>query len=90
MVYQGLRVDHYLEGASNFISWKGRIMIVLEDNRVGEFVENTIPRLQYPQQLTQHTKNDVKARTIILEGVKDHIVLHIHEKKLAFEMFKTI
>jgi len=90
MAFQGLRRDHCLEGASNLVPWKGRIMIVLEDNGVGEFVKQSIPPPQDPQQLTQHTKNDIKARRIILEGVRDHIVPHIHEKKTTFEMCKTI
>jgi len=43
MVYEGLSVDHCLEGASNCISWKGRIMIVLEDNGLGDFVKQAVP-----------------------------------------------
>eukprot|EP00253_Pinus_taeda_P012830 PITA_12830 len=65
-------------------------MIVLEDNGVEEFMKPAVPMPQDPQQLAQHTKNDVKARRIILEGVKDHIVPHIHEKKTTYEMYDTI
>jgi len=89
MVYQGLREDHCLEGASNFIAWKGRIMIVLEDNGVGEFVKQAILP-QDAQQLVQHNKNDIKAKRIILEAVKDHIMPHVHEKKTMFETYDTI
>lgn len=55
-MFQGLRLDHCLEGASNFVSWKGRFTIALEDNGVGEFVKNTIPPLQDAQRLAQHNK----------------------------------
>jgi len=65
-------------------------MIVLKDNGVGDFVKNNIPPPQEPQQLTQHAKNDIKTKRIILEGVKDNIVPHIHEKKTTFEVFETI
>ena len=43
---------------------------------------------QDPQRLAQHTKNDTKARRIILEGVRDHIIPHLNEKKTVYEMFK--
>lgn len=52
IVYQGLRLDHYLEGESNFVPWKRRIMIVLEDNGVGEFVNHAITPPPGPQELT--------------------------------------
>ena len=64
MAYQVLRVDHYWEGASNIVSWKGRIMIVLEDNGVGNFIKDTIPPPQDPQQLAQHNKSDIKANLV--------------------------
>ena len=66
MAYQVLRVDQCLEGASNIVSWKGRIMILLEDNRVGDCIKNTIPPQQDPQQLAQHNKNDIKTNLIKL------------------------
>lgn len=63
---------------------------MLEDNGVGEFIKQLIAPPQDPQQLAQHNKNDIKARRIILEGAKDHIVPHIHEKKKTYEMFDAI
>ena len=90
MTYQGLRAYHYLGGASNFIAWKGRITIVLEDNGVGEFIKQAIVPPQDPQQLAQDNKNDIKERRIILEGVRNHIVPHIYEKNTAYVMFDAI
>jgi len=40
--------------------------------------------------LIQHNKNDTKARRIILEGIKDHIIPHLHDKKTTYETFKAI
>ena len=40
--------------------------------------------------MAEHNKNDIKARRIILEGVRDHIVPHIHEKKIAYDMYQAI
>jgi len=43
-----------------------------------------------PQQLDQHSKKDAKAKRIILEGVKDHIIPHLAGKKTTKEMWTTI
>ena len=41
-------------------------------------------------QLAAHKKKDVKARRIILDGVKDHIVPHILELDTAKKMWDVI
>lgn len=45
---------------------------------------------QDPQQLAQYNKNGTTTRRIILEGVTDHIIPHLHGKKTTVEMFKAI
>lgn len=89
MAFQGLRSNHNLEEASNFWSWKEQISVVLEDNGVLEYVKQGIAPPQDAQQWLQHNKNDTKARKIILEGIKDHIIPHLHEKNTTYEMFKV-
>jgi hypothetical protein len=34
-----------------------------------------------PVQLAAHTKKDVKAKRILVDGVKDHIIPHLSGKK---------
>ncbi|XP_059067522.1 uncharacterized mitochondrial protein AtMg00810-like [Cryptomeria japonica] len=41
----GVRFEDCLEGASNFVSWKFRIMIALRDNELDEFVKKVVPEL---------------------------------------------
>jgi len=43
-----------------------------------------------PQQLAQHREKDAKAKRIILEGVKDHIIPRLAGKKTAKEMWTAI
>lgn len=74
----------------NLCSWKERIIVVLKEQGVKEFVENPPTTPTDPEQLAQHNKNDARARSIILEGVKDHIVLHFFGKKIAKEMWIVI
>jgi len=42
MAFQELRLDYSLEGALNFCSWKERILVVLEDYGVLEYVKQEI------------------------------------------------
>lgn len=55
-----------------------------------EFVKQQIVPPTNLEQLAQHNKNDSKVRRIILEGIGDHIIPHLHEKKIAYEMLKAI
>ena len=40
--------------------------------------------------MAQHNKKDAKAKRIILEEVKDHIIPHLSSKKTAKEMWSAI
>jgi transposase InsO family protein len=90
MAYVGLRFEDRLDGASNFCSWRERIGVVFEEQGVWEFVDNPPATPVDPQQLAQHNKKDAKAKRIILEGVKDHIIPHLSGKKTAKEMWSAI
>ena len=39
MVFHGLRLEYALEGSSNFIAWRDRMEVVLEDNGLKEFID---------------------------------------------------
>jgi hypothetical protein len=43
-----------------------------------------------PQELEVHKKKEVKAMHMFLELVKDHLILHIFEKKSVKEMYDTL
>ena len=82
-----------LDGAGNFIPWKARIMLILAENELwDEVVHNTttvpivIPHTIDTATLTAFNKKDIKARRIILDAVKDHVIPHILSKTRAFHM----
>ena len=37
-------MEYTLEGSSNYISWKDRMEVVLDDNRLKEFIDAEIPK----------------------------------------------
>ena len=71
MYFNGLRLEYSLEGNSNYIAWKERMEVVLEENGLNEFIDNDIPKptLVDIQLLDAWQKKVEKVRRILLEGV---------------------
>jgi hypothetical protein len=51
-----------LEGATNFQAWKERILLLLEENDLKEYVEVVVASPTDPQELAVHKKKEVKAK----------------------------
>jgi hypothetical protein len=83
-------VEDRLVGASNFNSWKSRLLITLEESDLMKFVEEFVPKPADASEKTQWKKNDAKARKIIIYSVKDHLIPHISPMKTAKEMFDAL
>lgn len=87
MALIGLRDQHKLDGASNF-GWKDIILLLLENG----FKEYATSVIVIPTDLTLPSvyKEDAKARRIIVDGVKDHILPHIIELNTRKKMCNTV
>ena len=87
----GLRVKDSLEGAANFSPWKARISLILEENELWDIVHGTTANpTVVPVDATDKAafmKRDVRARRVILDAVKDHVIPHISAKDHAFQMW---
>jgi len=83
MYFYGLQLEHALEGSLNYIEWKDRMEAVLEENGLEEFIDQDIPKppTSNAKDLVEWRKCVAKARWIILEGVRDHIVSSLHGKE---------
>lgn len=66
--------------------------VVLDDNGLLKYVKKNIKKIRTidAQNLAQWKKDVAKARRIILEGVRDHIVSNIHGKETPFTMWKEL
>ena len=92
MSFNGLRLEYSLEGSSNYIAWKDRMEVVLDDNGLKDFIdaEITKPSSSDVAALNAWQKKTKKCRRILLEGVKDHIVSSLHGKASLFFMWKAL
>ena len=90
----GLRVEDRLDGATNFSPWKARISLILKENELWDIVHSTIANpVVVPANATDKAtfmKRDVRARRVILDVVKDHVIPHISTKDHAFHMWTTL
>jgi hypothetical protein len=64
--------------------------LVLEDNGLLEIVEGRVATPADLVQLAAHNKKDGKARRIIVDGDKDHIIPHFSGKKTAKDMWEAL
>jgi hypothetical protein len=82
MSFNGLRLEYELEGSSNYIDWKDKMEAVLEDNGLKDYIDKYVPKPDATDtaNLNSWQNKVAKARRILLEGVRDHIVSSIHGK----------
>ena len=92
MSFNGLRLEYALDGSSNYIAWKDRMEVVLEDNGLKEFIDSNVPKPGSSDAalLDAWKKKIAKTRRILLEGVKDHIVSSLHGKATPLLMWKAL
>ena len=76
-----MKVEDCLDGATNFISWKFRVLLILEENDLLKFVNEKILEPEAEEDKSEWRKCDMKARRILVDLVKDHLVPKISEKK---------
>jgi hypothetical protein len=65
-------------------------MLVLEENGLLKIAEGKVATPTDPMELDSHAKKDVKAKRILVDGVKDHIIAHLSGKKTTREMWEAL
>jgi len=90
MSFNGLRLEYTLEGSSNYIAWKDRMEVVLDDNGLKEFIEDEVPKPTDAAHIEAWQKKTTKCQRILLEGMKDHIVSSLHGKTSPYLMWKAL
>ena len=90
-------MEDRLDGAGNFVPWKAILVFILEENELWDEVINNItkhpivvPTSTDAQAVSAFNKKDIKARRIILDAVKDHVIPHISSKTRAYKMWDAL
>jgi hypothetical protein len=85
-----LRVEDRLDGASNFLSWKERVILALKEYDLWELVDKVVTPPTDLAALEAHNKKEIKAERVLLDSVKDHLIPHLSKKKTTKEMFDAL
>jgi hypothetical protein len=85
-----LRMEDKLQGAQNFVTWKEMVTMVLDVNDVLDHVDDKAATPTYATPLATWKKGEAKAKSILLDGVKDHIIRHLTGKMYAKEMWVAL
>ena len=86
MVATRLRDQDRLEGASNYVIWQARIKCLLDEPDLKAFIDGVVVLPVDADPLKAYKKNMAKAKRLILDRVRDHVVCHITCKGMAKEM----
>ena len=90
MALHGVRDQDRWDEASNFAVWKAIILFVLDKNCVKNFALKVIAILVDPNDNEKYEEAMARAKSIILDGVKDHVVPHIANKETTYEMWEAL
>jgi hypothetical protein len=87
-----MRAEDRLAGASNWSSWKARMVFVLEDLELWDIVEAVVPTIPVtaPVLVAEYRKRNNKAKRTISDGVRDHIIPHVTGKAHAYQMWASL
>ena len=85
----GMNVEDHLDGATKFISWKSRVLLILEENDLLKLVNEKVPEPEAEEDKS-HRRSDARARRIMVDSVRDHLVPQISQKKTSRKMFKIL
>ena len=84
------KLDDKLEGIKNFRAWKYRIGLILEENVLVKFIKEVVPKPEENEAKEKYRKNMVRAKRIIADSIKDHLIPQVSCKETPKEMFDTV
>jgi hypothetical protein len=79
-----------LEGVENLYAWKYRITLILEENDLARFIKENILEPTDTATKAKHQKGTVRAKRIIADSIKDHLIPQVTSKKTPKEMFDAL
>ena len=89
MASSGLRDQDRLDGASNYVIWKARMVCLLDEHFLKSYVNNVMVVLVDPNPL-KYRGEMAKTKRMILDIVKDHVVRHITSKGTTKDVWDVL
>ena len=74
-----LGVEDRLDGATNFRSWKTKILLILDENEIHNYVKEDISELESVEDKLKNKKNEANSKSILIYSIKYHFIPHVVE-----------
>ena len=83
------KLGENLGGAYNFIAWKYRIMLILEEHDLDGFTKEYVKEPEGGEAKGKQKKYMIKVKRIIANSIKDQLISHVSSKNTLKEMFDS-
>ena len=84
------KLDENLEGDDNFRAWKYKVSLVLEENELDTYISGEVLVPEGDEAKDLHKNKLVKAKRIIVDSIKDHLIPHVSSLKIPKEMLDSL
>ena len=81
------KADDKLEMVHNFIAWKYRMLLILEENDLEKYVKEEVAEQEGDEAKARHKKNMIREKRFIADSVNDHMIPHVSSLKILKQMF---
>ena len=85
-----IRPEDRFDGKEHFEAWKFRIMMILEENNVKQFINGAYKQPPVEPYKSSWSRRNRKAIQIILDGVKNDIIPMLTKHQTAFDMMNAL
>jgi len=82
-----LNLEHKLDGATNFRSWKTNIILALEEIDLHNHVNEVILEPKRAKEKVKYKNNKRNTKRILIDLIKDHLIPHVVELKTTKELY---
>ena len=84
------QLDENLREAKKFQAWKYKCSLVLKENELDTYISGKVPVPEGDEVKALHKKNLVKAKKIIDDSIKDHLIPQVSSLKTPKELFESL
>ena len=82
--------NNKLEGDENFWAWKYRVLLILEEHDLENYVKEEVAEREGDEDKARHKKNMVKDKRIIDDSIKDALIPYFSSLKTPKQMFDVL
>ena len=84
------QLEDKLGGVDNFWAWKYRISLILEENDLDQYITEEVSELEVDDAKVTHNKSMDKAKRIIANYTKDHLIPHVSSLNTPKEVYDSL